>query len=302
MSKLSWNLLKKTLDEIKKELFLSGVVDVTKPYSIDSVENLRLLHSSSFGKVKKETFYTLFKRAFCEVILDQELEEHYSKKKNTTSSPPKQQQQEDIHHHQRQQQTKRKKAKGPTPRRVVPTKLSERNMTKKLCFPSMVVPWSTFSGDRVHVYLFPPSGFSIRHVFDVAVQNGKLILKVEWPSVLLGTKKLFGHPEFNRYYDRPSPHPKMVSYESKIDDLIGENDKIESTISVDLPGNNYELTEEKESGHNFIEETECEQEEGDVALDPTVVWLIDLSKSDARKERRFSKVESSKMVDRFTIG
>ncbi|KAL7448546.1 hypothetical protein ACHAWC_000710 [Mediolabrus comicus] len=303
----SWNQLKQQLEEIKDTLFKSGIVDFEEPYTIDGVEKLRITHLSSFSHIDKETFYNLFKRAHCECLLQQQLDEHTSRVRNSNSQPQPEQQQEAEkggRHKQPQKRTKVKKAKARAPRLPRSESHGERKMvgsTTTLKFPTTVVPWEDYrTGARVHVFIFPPSGFMRKHLRNVTIEDGKLLITMKWPFLLLDTQKLFLHPSYNNYFANSlQTHPKLVSYQKATDDLVGaDNQFIESNIVIQLPDGKYDFTDERASGHHFFEEIPMS---GDSLFDTKLIWLFDLSKLDSQRGK-FSKIESSAMEDNFALG
>jgi hypothetical protein len=296
----NWSDLKRLLKGIKEDIFQSGVVDVQKPYSIQSVERLRLDHHT-FRSVEKGAFFSLFKRAHAEWLLKGQLEEHYNNISKKKKPQPQQHHSEQPQTQQRQrQQHQRKKNKQPsqkgndTPhqrsltcgRPAVHCRQSSNNtMTKLLKLPTTIVKWKSAHNnmihDRIHVFIHTSSGLNVsRDIQNIKVQDGnQLVITLQWPPLLLQPDRIFKHRNFDGHYE--DEHPKVIAFAANADKLIGEedytvnDDSIVYQIVVDLPGD-YDFTKECVSGHHFFEELVV----GETDATKAIFWLIDLTKKE----------------------
>lgn len=274
----NWSELKTKLQLIKEVFFHSGFVLLDEPYTVVSVEEHRNRHPNLFESVDKETFYSLFKRAFAEVLLDKQLQEHYgiqisTTPTSTTTTTPLQPQQHQRQGHRRPQQKQQQQQQLSS---SASHKMGSRTTLK---FPVTIVPWATQTEERLHVYVYPSSGFF--EIENIGVEGNQVILNLNLPDTLFKQKKLFGHPIFFQGHIN-AIHPKFISHTVQVKSLMGDNTFVKSSVSIDLPSDEYELTLQSVSGHSAfvpipIRNYDIEDENLREAR-ATVVWLIDLTK------------------------
>ncbi len=310
---VTWAEQKDSLTQII-QLLADKTGNAEKGYTIESVENFRLRYNHLFGFVEKEIFYCLYKRAHCENLLRLQLTAHQqksrekeerSKSKRSGDHRTDQQHQElqsgksnrkeDLSTNQQQHQELQLGIRKEPKKESIASKRWKKivPMSKQLHFPNRVVQFSTESHDRVHVHIYPPSGFNLRDISQIDVPGGtKLVIKLKWPESFLDAEKMYSHPKFGNYFHRQ--HPKFITFVKKTDEIVGQNNSIESELVIDLPpGNEYHQTDDNVSGHPFInsitirdEEIQDERLRGRKAM---VVWLIDLTKKSQDKSIKYSQ-------------
>eukprot|EP00986_Skeletonema_menzelii_P016147 scaffold13809_cov69-Skeletonema_menzelii.AAC.3 len=282
------------------------------PYTIESVESFRMQNSHIFGRVEKEVFYSLYKRAHCENLLRLQLSEHHQKSQDkrkrkeqrsiskTKEDPPTKPQQQPQRQSRGQKKERMKKSESETTTVATPRR-KDSPMPNQLRFPHRVVPFSMRTHQRVHVHIYPAAGFHCKDISSISVVDGaKLLMRMRWPKSFLSTDKIYSHPQFSDYFH--DEHPKIISCTEKTDALVGIDGFIESDFVIDLPhGNEYLLTDPLISGHdNFVpiliedENIEDEKKRKRCAM---VVWLIDLTMKSEDKSTKYSQREVHTMDD-----
>lgn len=317
----SWANQKETLALII-QLLAENIEHSQKGYTIESVENFRIRYSHLFGSVEKEAFYCLYKRAHCENLLRLQLLAHQeksrkkkelSKSKRCNDRRTNQQHQElqsgksnrkeDLSTNQQQHQELLLRARHEEPKKErIASKRSKVMMSNQLHFPNRVVQFSTDSHDRVHVHIYPPSGFNLQDINEIDVPGGtRLVLKLKWPESFLSANKIYAHPKFGTYFHRQ--HPKYIAFVRKTNEMVGRNDSIESELIIDLPpGNEYHPTDDDVSGHPFVNSikisNEALQDERQRGRRAMVVWLIDLTKKSEDKSMKYSQRDVAILGDK----
>ena len=124
----------------------------------------------------------------------------------------------------------------------------------------VVSPWvDEKQNDRVHVLISMPSGTHILKKAEVVnTDSGShLILKWNWPQIMLDPVKMFGHSRFHETIK--SNHPKVIAFVREADKIwvaankvAGNDGRPTSQMIIKLPPGEYQSTPEEISGHPSI--------------------------------------------------
>lgn len=174
---------------------------------------------------------------------------------------------------------------------------AKKTMDIKLCLPNIVSTWKDQrQNERAHVIFAMPSGVSPKgnDVVNAELISGrKLVIGIKWPSDMFDVDRIFGHPRFHNQngpqYD--ATHPKCIALQSAMDEIRGANGIFKSKLTIDLPGSNYEFTDNNISGHNsisFIEDFVVDDDGNQVAPKTTIFVLIDLMVKPKNNGLKFS--------------